>query len=202
MGTGKPLVRIADRPLLEHVLEALSRSLVTQIVVVLGHEAALVKEEIPLADATVVVNREYAEGMSTSIRAGLRASDPQAAAFLLVLGDQPFVSSTTIDTLIRRWRPRRPRILIPTFRGRRGNPVLVDRSVSSEIRSISGDVGFRELFQNRADDILEVPVDDPGILVDVDTPEQLRSLSKEIERGRPLKEILTDLAIQARTASR
>lgn len=193
MGSPKPLVRIAGRPLLERMLDALAASRVAEVVVVLGHEAARVTREIDMATARVVVNPEYLRGMSTSIRAGLRAADPAAVGYLLLLGDQPFVASTTLDALLNTWRPDGPRILIPTFRGRRGNPVLVDRALAPEMDRISGDQGFRALFAERAEDILEVAVDDPGILFDMDTPEQVESLEARLTNRMPLHQALTEL---------
>ena len=100
MGQPKPVLRIAGQPLLERVVATVRRSRVDEIVVVLGHEADRVRREVALDGATVVVNEAYAEGMSSSIRAGLRAVDPRAQGYVVVLGDQPFVSSSTLDALI------------------------------------------------------------------------------------------------------
>ncbi len=193
MGLPKPLVRVDGQPLLERVLATLAGAQVSEIVIVLGHEASLVKREIRLGNARVVVNPDYLEGMSTSIRTGLHAADPSAAAYLIVLGDQPFVASTTLDALVRAWRRRGNPIVIPSFRGRRGNPVLVDRLVAPEIDSITGDLGFRALFAKHAAELFELAVDDPGILFDVDTADQVSSLERKLGDGVPLKQALTDL---------
>ncbi|HLB67801.1 MAG TPA: NTP transferase domain-containing protein [Thermoplasmata archaeon] len=183
MGQPKVLVRIDGRPVLDRVLGALRASRVKQILVVLGPQASRVRREVPLDGATVVVNPHYAKGMSTSLRAGIASLDPRAEAFLVVLADQPFVSPTTMDALIARREESGAKILIPTFGGARGNPVLVDRSLSEEVEAISGDQGCRAIFGDHTDEILEVPVGDPGVLLDLDTPEQLKRIEQAIERG-------------------
>jgi xanthine dehydrogenase accessory factor len=193
MGSPKLLVRVKGRPLLSHTLDAVRRSGVGAPVVVLGHEAERVRREVSLDGATVVLNPDYPKGMSTSLRVAIRASDPAATAFLILLADQPFVAPSTLNALARRWKPGGPKILIPTYHGLRGNPVLVDRTLAHEIDRISGDVGFREIFEDHPEDIFEVPVEDPGVLFDLDTPEQLDALQEALAAKHPLKVAVTEL---------
>ncbi len=193
MGQPKPLLSINDRPLLDPVLDTVRRSRVDEIVVVLGHAADRVRKAVPLHGTVVVENPDYERGMSTSLQAGIRSADSAAEAFLVVLGDQPFVSSETIDALVGSWKRGGARILIPTFLGKRGNPVLVDRSLAGEVDTIRGDTGCRALFHDHPQDIREVPVDDPGILVDIDTPNQLENLTRSLASGRPVRKILEAL---------
>jgi xanthine dehydrogenase accessory factor len=194
MGRAKALVPLAGRPLLDHVLSAVRRSRARDIVVVLGHDAERIRREVALDGARVVVNLRYAEGMSTSIRAGVRAAGPGSQAFLVVLGDQPLVAPATLDTLIDRWSATGAKILIPTFRGARGNPVLLDRSISSEIEKIAGDQGCRAIFPGHAGEIAEVEVDDPGVLIDVDTEEQVGRVQAALDRGESKEAIAAQLA--------
>jgi molybdenum cofactor cytidylyltransferase len=190
MGTPKPLVPINGRALLDYVLQAVRSSQVDDVVVVLGHEADRVRRAVSLDGARAIVNDAYGEGMSTSIRAGVRAADPESDAFLIVLGDQPFVASKTLDDLIAGRQKSRAKILIPTYQGHRGNPVLLDRSLSSEMQDITGDQGCRALFDRHLDGILEVPVDDPGILVDLDTLEQVSRAEEAVRAGRPIQTLV------------
>jgi len=192
MGEPKPLLDVGGRPLLERVLTTVRGSHVEDIVVVLGHAADRVRERISLDGARTVVNAEYAKGMSTSIRAGIRAADARAEGFLIVLGDQPFVSSATLDALIAHRDGSRAEILIPTFDGKRGNPVLVDRSLSAEMQSITGDQGCRAIFGRHPEHILEVPVRDPGILIDLDTPEQIARAEEALRTGAPIDRLVAD----------
>ncbi|MFA5895665.1 MAG: NTP transferase domain-containing protein [Thermoplasmata archaeon] len=201
MGELKPLLRLSGRPLLAHALESVRRSRVGHVVVVLGAEADRVRREIPLDGATVVVNPEYADGMSTSLRVGLRSAPPDSEGYLIVLGDQPFVSPSTMNALIERRRRDGAKILVPTFRGRRGNPVLVDRSLGAELERVRGDIGCRALFGHHPDELAEVPVEDPGILLDIDTPEQLARIREAVNRGEAL-ESLVEKAISEPAAVR
>ena len=192
----KPLVRLAGRPLLAHVLEGLRKSSVREIVVVLGAEADRVRREIPLDAMRVVENPDYAQGMSTSICAGLRAADPAAEGFLIVLGDQPFVAASTIDALVGGSAEREARIWIPTYHGVRGNPVLFDRSLSREIEAVRGDIGCRGVIEAHPREVVEVSVGDPGILIDADTPEDLRRIEAALDHGGSL-EALADERMRA-----
>ncbi len=187
MGEPKPLLRLGDKPLLAHVLERLRDSDVGEIVVVLGAQADRILGELPLEGTRVAFNPDFAQGMSASIRAGLAAVSDRSEAFLLVLGDQPFVSSATFNALIARHEATHARVLIPTYQGVRGNPVLLHRSLSSEVESISGDVGCRGVVAEHAAEVVEVPVEDPGVLLDLDTPEDVARVRAALSDDAPLE---------------
>jgi molybdenum cofactor cytidylyltransferase len=190
MGVPKPLVPIDGRPLLDYVLRTVRASGVDEIVVVLGHEADRVRTAIPLHGIRAIVNDAYEDGMSTSIRAGVRAANSRSKGFLIVLGDQPFVTSKTVGELIARRNESRATIVIPTFRGQRGNPVVLDRSLARDIHRLTGDQGCRAIFGRHADGILEVPVQDPGVLIDLDTPDQIARAEETVRSGRPIADLI------------
>jgi len=173
MGVVKQLLPLAGRSLLETVLDNLRRSAVDEVVLVLGFSSDAIRRQTTLDSVKVVVNEEYRQGMATSLRAGLSAVSPQADAVVVILADQPFVRPETINRLISEYRSHNPPIAIPLYRGSRGNPVLIDRSVFPELMRLSGDVGCRTIFGNYAAAILNVAVDDPGILFDLDTQADL-----------------------------
>ena len=150
---------------LQPILDNLAQSKIDEIVVVLGAHADEIRERIQFGKARTVINPDYANGMSTSIQAGLRAIDADAA--MIVLADQPFVTPRTFDALIDEYRLRRG-VIIPTFNGVRGNPVIVDRSLFAEMMTIRGDTGCRSIFGEHAVHLL--PVDDRGVVQDIDTP--------------------------------
>ena len=186
----KQLLRIAGKPLLEHSLESIHAAGVSDIVLVLGAEANAIQAQIPLHGARVVINPEYQQGMGTSLRAGLGAVTSAADAALIVLADQPFVQPETLKRLIAfhvqsPHEKSRPQIILPLYRGFRGNPVLLDRSVFAEVRGLSGDVGCRAIFGSHTEGIHKVEVDDPGILLDIDTEDDLARVS-EIRPQLPL----------------
>jgi hypothetical protein len=130
-----------------------------------------------------VMNEAYREGMGTSLRTGLASVDPRATAALVALADQPFVQPGTIDQLIGQYLERKPQIAIPVYQGFRGNPVLLDRSVFPEVMSLKGDIGCRAIFGSHSENILKVPVDDVGILLDVDTQSDFQKLQQAHARG-------------------
>lgn len=183
LGSPKQLLEIAGKPLLAIALETLGRSQIQEIVVVLGASADLIRRQVALDGSKVVVNEAYREGMGTSLRVGLAAVNPRAKAALVVLADQPFLRPSTIDELIGQYEKQQPQIVIPIYRGFRGNPVLLDRSVFPELAGLSGDIGCRAVFGNHTENILKVPVDDPGILLDVDTRTDFESLPEAYARG-------------------
>jgi len=157
---------------LQPVLDNLAHSKIDEVVVILGAHADEIREQIQFGKARTVLNPDYANGMSTSIQAGLRAIDAEAA--MIVLADQPFVTPRTVDALIDEYRRVKPKIVIPTFNGLRGNPVIVDRSLFAEMMTIKGDIGCRAIFGDHPVHLL--PVGDGGVVQDIDTPEDLPRL--------------------------
>ena len=159
-------------------------------------------EEVrPLAGegAKVVVNEAYREGMGTSLQCGLRAIDTEADAALVVLADQPLVKSATIDKLLADYRDNRPQILIPLYRGFRGNPVLLDRSVFAEIAGLNGDTGCRAIFGDHLENIRKIEVDDPGVLLDADRPSDLDLLQSVYRSGKFALPVTETVAASATT---
>jgi CTP:molybdopterin cytidylyltransferase MocA len=154
---------------------------VNETILVLGFAADAVEKEISTWSMStqaikIVHNGSYQQGMGTSLREGLAAVSPDAIAALIVLADQPFVRPSTLDQLMECHRSSGRQIIIPTFRGFRGNPVLLDRSVFPELRGLSGDMGCRAIFGSHTEGILKLPVDDAGILLDVDSHDDFRKL--------------------------
>ena len=176
MGRIKALLPMGDGVLLDRVLDAARASSLHSLIVVLGHGADEILAGAALGDALVVRNPDYRKGQSTSLHAGIGAVPPDCDGAMFLLGDQPFISPGTIDTLLGKMTDRGQRILLPTFGGVRGNPALIHRSVFPEILEIEGDTGGRALFRRMADAILEVPVPDSGIHLDLDTEADYRRL--------------------------
>jgi len=168
MGVPKQLLQLDGKPLLEHVLAHVRESQITEIVLVLGHAAETIRKQIQLRETRVVTNENYPDGMGSSLQAGISAVDAEAQAAVIVLADQPFVRASTLDKLISEHTRSGAQIVIPTFRGFRGNPVLLDRSMFREVMRLRGDVGCRAIFGNHLEGIVKLPVEDPGILLDMD----------------------------------
>jgi molybdenum cofactor cytidylyltransferase len=184
MGSQKQLLRLGAKTLLEHTLESVRASQVREIVVVLGSAAEAIRPHIPADEIMrVVVNDGFQAGMGSSLQRGLAELSPQACATLVVLADQPLVKPATLNRLIDDYLENKPQILIPLYRGFRGNPVLLDRSVFPEIAALHGDTGCRAIFGDHLDNIRKIAVDDAGILLDADRPQDLYLLRKIYERG-------------------
>ena len=132
----------------------------------------------------LVHNPDYAQGLSTSLMAGLAALPPQVDGAIVCLGDMPQVSAALIDRLLAAFDPERGSlVVVPTIEGKRGNPVVWSRRFVPDLMALEGDVGARHLIAAYADVVAEVPVDDAAALLDVDTPEALLAVKAEIEGG-------------------
>ena len=170
MGKLKQLMPLGDSTILEQTLANLLGSRATEVVVVLGHKAEEVVKRLSGRPVKVVVNPLYRKGMGSSIAAGLKFVDSQAQAVMLMLGDQPYVDSPTMNRLIDAFGGAKKGIAIPTYNGQRGHPLIFARKYQAQLSRLSGDIGGREIIREHPEDVLEVPVDCEGINIDIDTP--------------------------------
>jgi molybdenum cofactor cytidylyltransferase len=173
---GKPLVRIA-------VQEALG-SRARPVIVVTGHQHERVEAALKGLPVTVVHNPDFADGLSTSLKAGIAAVPPDADGVIVCLGDMPQVDAALIDQLIAAFDPERGAlVVVPTIEGKRGNPVVWSRRFFSALATLDGDVGARHLIASYPEAVTEVALSDRAALVDVDTPEAFDALKSEMERA-------------------
>lgn len=169
----KLLAQFRRKALVRHAVEAAIGSGVEPVIVVTGHRAADVGAVLKGLPATMVHNTAYSEGLSTSLKAGFAALPPMSEAAVIVLGDMPFVTADLIDRLVHGWRTmRKPEALVPTINGQRGNPVVLSRKLQDVINELSGDVGAGPLLRGRPG-VVEWPIEDPAILQDVDTQDEM-----------------------------
>jgi molybdenum cofactor cytidylyltransferase len=176
MGRPKQLLPIGDRPMVRHVTAAVAALGLAQVVVVTGAHAEAVTTALADLPVQIVLNGSWAEGMSSSIRQGLRALRPEIRAVLLVLGDQPALTPELLDLLVARYRATGAPIVAPFYRGRRGNPVLFDRALFPELLAVQGDRGGRLLLERHRDGVERVDLDDPAVIVDIDSPQDYKGL--------------------------
>ena len=185
MGSPKQLLRLGQKTLLEHAIDHVQSSQVDEIIVVLGSAAETIRSRISTApNIRIVLNEDFQSGMGSSLKRGLAEISPASRATLVVLGDQPMVKSETLNRLMDEYRRHKPQILIPLYRGFRGNPVLLDRSVFPEIAGLSGDTGCRAIFGDHLENIRKFEVDDAGVLLDADRPEDLAELERTYATGQ------------------
>jgi molybdenum cofactor cytidylyltransferase len=171
MGRAKQLLPLGGATVLAQTIENVRAAALPEIVLVLGASAEAIRRQLPpslLASLKIVVNPAYGQGMASSLRVGLSHVDARSDAALIVLGDQPFIQPQTVYQIMNGYHRTRAPIVIPSYQGNRGNPVLLDRSVFSEVMALEGDIGCRAIFPNHLDAILKVEVEDPGILLDID----------------------------------
>jgi len=169
MGFDKLSLPWGRKTILEHCFETLLRSRVQEVVVVLSTRNKAAGELLRGRKAKIAVNPHPDRGMSASIREGLRKISRRSQGILIALGDQPFLKTRTIDALIRAFHHEKGGIIVPSFRGRRGHPVIFHRRFERELLKLKGDAGGRSIIESHPEDVRVVPVSSMGVLKDVDT---------------------------------
>lgn len=179
-GPNKLLQDVGGEAMVGRSLKAVLASSVDEVIVVLGHNGAQVRQTVEAAAAgdrrvRFADNPNFADGLSTSLQAGLAALPDKADAVLVCLADMPAVGARQIDRLLAAFNPVEQRaICVPTFKGKRGNPILWARRFVPEMQKLAGDVGARHLIGENAETVCEVEMGDAAVLTDLDTPEALR----------------------------
>ena len=173
----KMLAMLHGKPLARHVAEAALVGGLTPLIVVVGHRSDEVEAAFEGVDATIVRNPNYADGLSTSLRAGFAMLSPSTDAAMILLGDMPLVAPHLLKRLADAWRDAGcPPALVPRFAGKRGNPVILSRKLGPEIAELTGDSGAGPILRGRAD-VVDFAVEDEAVAVDIDTPEALAALT-------------------------
>jgi molybdenum cofactor cytidylyltransferase len=173
-GPNKLLEEINGKPLVRIVAEQALASRASPVIVVTGHQRERVERALAGLPVTVVHNPDFADGLSTSLKAGIKAVPPDADGAIVTLGDMPQVSAKLIDRLIAAFDPERGAlVVIPTIDGKRGNPVLWARRFFPDLLAVEGDIGARHLIAGYAEAVAEVAIEDAAALTDIDTPEAL-----------------------------
>jgi len=181
-GPNKLLAEIAQRPLVRIAAEAALASRAQPVIVVAGHQRDEVANALAGLPVRIVHNPDFAQGLGTSLKAGIAAVPAEADGAIVLLGDMPQVDARLIDRLIAAFDPDRGAlVVVPTFEGKRGNPVLWSRRFFPDLMAIEGDVGARHLIGRYGEAVVEVPLDGKAALVDIDTPEALLGVKAEIE---------------------
>ena len=177
MGRNKLLEPVEGKAMLAHVVDAVLASAAKPVVVVTGNEADAVRAALTSRSVRFVHNPDFAEGLSSSLRTGLAALPADCDGAFVCLGDMPRVKPTQLEKLIAAFNPVEGRaIIVPTFSGKRGNPVLWAANFFPAMSAVAGDVGAKHLIGENLDQVREVPMDDGAILLDIDTPQALAAL--------------------------
>ena len=187
MGKFKPLLPFGDRTVIESCVNNLQAAGVREIVVVLGHQADQVRDQLRAASVTFVDNPDPDSEMSVSIALGVAALVSSSVAVLITPADHPAVPSETIKKLIEKWRDG-GKLIQPEFEGQGGHPVLIDLSYREELLTLESQTGLRGLFDRHRSGVLRLPVDSPFVARDMDTWEDYCALHLDVF-GRKPKEI-------------
>lgn len=176
MGRSKLLLPFKAGTIIESVVTAARQSPLDPVVIVLGHKAEKIQATVDLDAVNVVINPDFRQGQSTSLKAGIHKLPKTCRGAMFLLGDQPRITPAIIETLIHSFNPQQDRLVIPTCQGQRGNPVIIHRALFRQLLELEGDTGARPLFQEFKAQIHWVEMADEHLFLDVDTPDDYRAL--------------------------
>jgi len=177
--TNKLTAPVGGAPLVAHAVDAALASPARPVIVVTGHQADAVRKALSGRDVRFAHNPDYADGMSTSIRAGIKALPADADAVVICLGDMPALAGGDIAKLIAAFAEGGAAICIPVAGARRGNPVLFARKFFADLAALTGDAGARAIIKEHPEMVREVAVDGAGVLTDLDTEAEIAAYNRE-----------------------
>ncbi|MDH5466802.1 MAG: nucleotidyltransferase family protein [Candidatus Aminicenantes bacterium] len=168
MGEPKMLLPFGGKTIIEAVAESVVSSEANGFLIVLGAEREKIKEKIKDYGIRSVFNPDFQSGMLSSVKCGFKAVPEGTRAVLVVLGDQPRISSGIINQLIEAYKKTGKGIVLPVFERERGHPVIIDMKYKEEVENLRPDIGLRGTVYSHPEDILEVEVDTPAVIQDID----------------------------------
>lgn len=181
MGSQKMLLPFGESTILETVIQNILSSSVDSILVVLGANHEEIQEVIKPLPVEVCINTNHHSGMLSSVMCGFSALPDDTSTVLIFLGDQPGISARVTNAVIDAYNESLHGIVIPVTNHRRGHPLLVDFKYKREIGRLDLEKGLRALMHHFPEDVLEVEVEEPGILLDIDTPEEYTIAKKKLK---------------------
>ncbi|MHB1038403.1 MAG: nucleotidyltransferase family protein [Pirellulales bacterium] len=180
MGTQKLLLPLVGQPLIARIVDQLLASPVERILVVVGADKDRIAAALADRRVEFVENPDPDGEMLSSVRCGLGALAAQCDAVLVVLGDQPGLTAKLVTSLVRAFETSGRGMVVPAHCGNRGHPILIALKYRDEIMTCYDEVGLRGLVQAHAEDVFEVEVDSPQMLVDMDVPEDYRRAASQL----------------------
>ena len=167
-GENKLTKKIRGIPLIKHSVKNILASSVDELIIVLGHQKEIVEKLIDKSEKIkFIFNKDFENGMASSIKTGLNHLSKKAEAFFICLGDMPMVNSNVYNQLIKSRNQKD--ILVPTYKDQKGNPILFSILMKKEILNIQGDIGAKQILQSNEDKILKVEIADQGVTRDFNT---------------------------------
>jgi len=190
MGRNKLLLSFRDKSLVVHAIDTLLASKVGEIIVVLGHESEKVWDQLEACAGQVAIgaqrsrvrlvkNPDYRDGLSTSVRTGVQAVSSEAEAIMVYLADQPLLEAADVDRIIEGFaaaKAENKMIVVPFFKGERGNPVILDASLRDSILGIVGDVGCKGVIKRYPEKVYSIEMENDHVVRDVDDAQAYEKL--------------------------
>lgn len=184
MGVPKALLDLGGKSFIRHIIQLLHSSKIEKIVVVLGADAKKIESELVGLDVVTVINENYANGQLSSIVKGLEvAAALHLAGILICPVDHPNVSTSMYRALVEAFLRSPSSIVLPTFRGRRGHPVVFPAGLFDELKNAPPDLGARHVVRAHAAEVLEVETEDQGVLDNIDTWEDYKRLQSRLQHA-------------------
>lgn len=188
MGQPKLLLDLAGRTVIARVIEALHEAGIARCLVVVRPDDVALIQEVTAAGGEVVLPASDPPDMRASVEWGLRAVDRQpdpCDGWVLVPADHPTLNSALVRELIAAWSAIPGQIAVPLYEGQRGHPTVFPWSLAEEVFRLPPELGLNHILRCDPTRVQEVVVSDPRVLDDLDTPEDLHRLQRELEQGSP-----------------
>lgn len=185
MGRQKLLLPVGDRPMIARVVDEVLRSQVSSVFVVVGADREPIQEALAGRPIEFIVNTDPNGEMLSSVRCGLGALPAGCTAALVVLGDQAEIRADIIDVLIQAFRAGHGGIVVPTYAGQRGHPIVVPLRYRDELLCAYDATGLRGLLSAHPKDVLEAEITSNAVLQDIDTPEDYQRALQRTQSRQP-----------------
>ena len=177
LGENKLTKDVKGIPLIKRSLNNILKSQVNEIIIVLGYQQKTIEKLIhKKSKIKFVFNSNFESGMASSIKKGIENLSNKSDAFFISLGDMPSINYKTYNLLIK--FKKNKKVIVPMFKGQKGNPVLFPKSFEKKLSSIKGDYGAKKILQINKREVLNFEINDPGIIKDLDIPKDFNNLNK------------------------
>ena len=176
-GENKLTKKIQGIPLIKHSVKNILASSINELIIVLGYQKEIIEKLIDKHEKVkFIFNKDFESGMASSIKVGINNLSDNSEAFFICLADMPMVSSNIYDFLIK--SKNQKDILVPTYKGQQGNPILFNKSMKEKIMSIDGDAGAKKILELNKDKILNLEINDQGVAKGFNTQIDFDSLKR------------------------